>query len=100
MKLIRCKECNDVIRLVKEEWRRCLCKESGGQYNGDDQTVIVGGKCEVFGIRNDFFEYEPFSNERTLDNRDRLIQGEYEGDLQIRRVKSSRKPRRSGKLTE
>jgi hypothetical protein len=94
MKLIRCQYCNDVVRLVKEEWRKCLCKESGGQYNEDDQTVTVGGKCEVFGIRNDFFEYEPFSKERSEDNRDIIIQGEYEGDLQIKRVKSSRKPKK------
>jgi len=86
MKLIRCQYCNDVIRLCKEEWRMCLCGESGGRYNEDNQTVVVSGKCEVFGIRNDFFEYEPFSKERREDNRDRLIEGEYEGDKQITRI--------------
>ena len=89
MKLIRCNECGDVINLCKEEWRRCYCKESGGQYNEDNQTVIVGGKCEVIGIRNDYFEYKPFSKEREEDNRDRIIQGEYPGDIQITRIESA-----------
>jgi hypothetical protein len=93
VKLIRCNECGDVINLCKEEWRRCYCKESGGQYNEDNQTVIVGGKCEVIGIRNDYFDYKPFSKERTEDNRNIILQGEYEGDLEVKRVKSSRKPR-------
>lgn len=69
----------------------CLCGESGGQYNEDNQTAVVGGKCEVFGIRNDFFDYEPFSRERREDNRDRLIEGEYDGDEQIKRVESPKK---------
>lgn len=86
MKLIRCQYCNDLIRLVKEEERVCLCKESGGRYNEDDQTAVIWGKCEVIGIRNDFFEYEPFSKERSEENRDRIIQGEYEGDIEIKRI--------------
>jgi len=94
MKLIRCVYCNDVVRLVKEEWRKCLCKESGGQYKEDNQNAVVGGKCEVIGIRNDFFEYEPHSKEREEEGRDRLLQGEYGGDEQITRIKSSRKPRK------
>lgn len=93
MKLIRCGECGDVINLCKEEWRMCLCGESGGQYNEDNQTAIVGGKCEVFGIRNDFFEYAPFSKERREHDRDRLVQGEYAGDAQIHRVESPKKPK-------
>lgn len=71
----------------------CLCGESGGRYNEDNQTAVVGGRCEVFGIRNDFFDYEPFSKERREDNRDRLIEGEYKGDEQIKRVKSPKKPK-------
>ena len=93
MKLIRCKYCNDVVRLVKEEWRKCICKESGGQYRSDDQTAIVGGNCEVIGIRNDFFDYEPFSKEREQYDRNKIIQGEYKGDDQITRLKSPKKPR-------
>jgi len=94
MKLIRCKDCNDVVRLVMQEWRKCLCKESGGQYNEDDQTALVGGNCEVIGIRNDYFNYEPFSEERNKEQRNVILQGEYNGDTQIKRKKTSRKPRK------
>ena len=88
MKLIRCNECGDVVNLCKEVWRRCYCKESGGQYTQGNQTVIVGGRCEVIGIRNDYFDYKPFSKEREEDNRDRILQGEYPGDIQITRIES------------
>lgn len=84
--------CGDIVGLCKEEWRKCMCRASGGQYKEDNQNVVVGGKCEVIAIRNDFFEYEPFCEERSLEGRDRLIQGEYEGDTQITRISSSRKP--------
>jgi len=94
MKLIRCRWCGDVVCLYKEEWRKCLCKASGGQYNEDNQTVTVGGKCEVIGIRNDYFDYEPFTEERNREGRNVIIQGEYEGDKEVKRVKSSRKPRK------
>ena len=94
MKLIRCKMCGDIVNLCKEEWRKCMCRASGGQYKDDNQNAMVGGMCEVIAIRNDFFEYDSFSKERQEDNRDRIIQGEYEGDTQITRLKSSRKPRK------
>ena len=100
MKLIRCKYCNDVVRLVKQEWRKCICKASGGQYLPDDQNAIVGGHCEIIGIRNDYFDYEPFSKEREEEGRDRIIQGEYEGDEEIIRVKSARKPRHNPNLLD
>lgn len=88
MKLIRCKLCGDVVALCKEEWRMCMCKESGGQYNENNQTAVVGGRCEVIGIRNDYFEHEPFSKEREEDNRNVILQGEYEGDTEIKRIKT------------
>lgn len=94
MKLIRCTWCGDVVNLCKEEWRKCMCKASGGQYKADNQNAVVGGKCEVIGIRNDFFEYEPHTIEREKEERNIILQGEYEGDTQITRIKSSRKPRK------
>lgn len=95
MKLIRCKWCGDVVNLCREEWRKCMCKASGGQYKDDNQIAVVGGKCEVIAIRNDFFNYEPFSKERQEGERDKILQGEYEGDKQIIRLKSSRRPRKN-----
>ena len=100
MKLIRCKYCNDVVRLVKQEWRKCICKASGGQYLQDDQRAVVGGCCEVIGIRNDYFEHAPFSAEREQEGRGIIIQGEYAGDAEIIRVKSARKPRHNPNLLD
>lgn len=91
MKLIRCKNCEDVVRLIHTRWRTCECGESGGQYNGLTMSATVGGNCEVIGIRNDFFEYEPFSEER--NSRNTIIQGEYEGDVQIYRIESPLGPK-------
>ena len=95
MKLIRCLWCGDVVNLCKEQWRKCACKASGGQYKSDNQHAVVGGKCEVIAIRNDFFEHAPHSKEREQEGRNIVLQGEYEGDTQITRLKSSRKPRKS-----
>ena len=90
MKLIRCKNCDDVVRLIHTRWRKCECGESGGQYNGLSMSATIGGNCEVIGIRNDLFDYEPFHNER--NSRNGIIQGEYEGDIQIHRIESSDGP--------
>lgn len=64
-------------------------------YLPDDQRAIVGGYCEVIGIRNDYFDYEPFSKEREQEQRNVILQGEYEDDKEIIRVESPRKPRHS-----
>lgn len=91
MKLIRCNECNDVVRLVHTGWRKCDCGESGGQYNDDLLSATVGGNCEVIGIRNDFFEES--REDRVIKEIDRIIQGEYDGDVQIHRIKSPDGPK-------
>lgn len=91
MKLIRCKNCDDVVRLIHTKWRICECGKSGGQYNDLTMSATVGGDCEVIGIRNDFFEFEPFSEER--NSRNGIIQGEYEGDVQIYRIESPKGPK-------
>lgn len=85
MKLVKCKNCNDVVRLIHDKWRKCDCGKSGGQYNDDLLSATVGGDCEVIGLRNDFFETKPFSKKR--GDLSGIIQGEYKGDVQIHRIK-------------
>jgi hypothetical protein len=92
MKLIRCKNCNDIVRLIHTKWRKCECGESGGQYNGITISATVGGNCEVFGIRNDWAEMT--SEERqVVTGMNGVIQGEYPGDNQIHRIDSSNGPK-------
>jgi hypothetical protein len=98
MKLIRCKKCDDVVRLVHTKWRKCECGESGGQYNDDLMSATVGGNCEVIGIRNDYFAEKPFSKKRNDKELNSIIQGEYDGDVQIHRIKSGDGPKLKMKI--
>lgn len=102
MKLIRCKNCNDVVRLVHTRWRMCDCGQSGGQYNEDLITATVGGSCEIFGISNLFFdeEFNKLSEDEKVSYRKEINHhwceiwfGEGVGDVQIHRIKSSKGPR-------
>ena len=102
MKLIRCKNCNDVVRLVHTHWRMCDCGKSGGQYNEDLITATVGGDCEIFGISNLFFdeEFNKLSEEEKVEYRSKINHywceiwfGEGDGDFQIHRIKSPKGPR-------
>jgi len=102
MKLIRCKNCDDVIRLIHTKWRMCDCKKSGGQYNQDLMTATVGGNCEVFGISNLFFDedFNKLNEEEKIKYRKSINHhwceiwfGEVEGDNQIHRIKSPKGPR-------
>jgi hypothetical protein len=97
-KLIRCKECEDIVRLVHTKWRKCECGKSGGQYNDDLMSATIGGDCEVIGLRNDYFALEPFSKERGKNNLGGIIQGEYEGDVQIHRIESGDGPKLKMKI--
>ena len=56
MKLIHCKKCHDVVRLVHTKWRVCECKSVGGQYNEDLMSATIGGDADVLGIPNPFFD--------------------------------------------
>ena len=56
MKLLACPVCHDVLGLLGQEWRICLCGASGGQYNADLMTATVGGAARVFGVGNPFFD--------------------------------------------
>jgi len=103
-KLIRCKKCEDIVRLVHTKWRKCECGKSGGQYNDDMMSATVGGDCEVIGLRNDYFEAKPFSKERQKkDSRGQLnviIEGEYDGDVQIHRIESGEGPKLKMKIEQ
>lgn len=56
MKLIHCKKCHDVVRLIHTKWRMCECKSTGGQYNADLMSATIGGGADVIGIPNPFFD--------------------------------------------
>ena len=92
-KLIRCKKCEDIVRLVHTKWRKCECGKSGGQYNDDMMSATVGGDCEVIGLRNDYFTKKPFSKAREDKDLNSIIQGEYDDDVQIHRIKSGDGPK-------
>lgn len=81
----------------------CTCGSSGGQYNPDHVSAVIGGKARVFGIGNPFFtESWPHIPEtermmRRIDagytqDRTDCWWGEYEGDKQIERIESSTGP--------
>jgi len=102
MKLIRCRKCEDVVRLIETKWRTCECGESGGQYNEDSVTATVGGDCDVVGLSNLFFDnkYRKLSDEEKEEYKKEINHhpcevwfGELEGDKQIHRIKSSKGPR-------
>lgn len=106
MKLLHCRNCHDVVRLIHTRWRMCECKQSGGQYNLDLMTATLGGDCDVIGIPNPFFdEVYKYLSERDGGKqwyRDKLGWGTqdiwYGGgpeDIQIHRIKSAKGPRLS-----
>jgi hypothetical protein len=91
MKLIICKNCDDVVRLIHTKWRKCECGKSGGQYNDDLMSATVGGDCEVIGIRNDWVSAG--KQKRKEAELNHIIQGEYLGDVQIHRIISADGPK-------
>lgn len=50
MKLIMCRECHDVIKLIHEE-RACRCGKSSGKYI-NRIVVEIQGPCVPIGIDN------------------------------------------------
>jgi hypothetical protein len=107
MKLIRCKKCNDVVRLIESKWRTCECGKSGGQYNKDFMSATVGGDCEIIGISNLMFKkkYKKLSDEEKTEYKKKINHhpceiwfGELLGDYQIIRIKSSKGPRLKAKV--
>jgi hypothetical protein len=54
MKLIYCKECQDVVRL-QFYTRRCKCKKCKGWYLADGLNAVISGPCIPIGFANSFF---------------------------------------------
>ena len=100
MKLIYCKECGDVVRLIMTKWRKCECGKSGGQYIENTPIATIGGECFVFGIANPFFnevvqylteqgkQWWREKNGYGLPNTSDCWYGEFSGDREILRIKS------------
>lgn len=84
------------MRLVHTDWRQCDCKSSGGQYNEDNISATVGGDCEVIGIRNDWIDAS--EKDREDDELSTIVQGEYEGDVQVHRIESGDGPKLKMKI--
>lgn len=103
MKILYCQICGDVLGLLGQEWRKCVCGDSGGQYNADCMTATVGGKARVFGVGNPFFsELYPYTTPETRKEMRKRFYGqpdtdawwgEYPGDVQIFRIQSPDGPR-------
>lgn len=51
MKLLLCKECQDVIRLVDTK-RTCKCGKVGGKYNNNLDAVYFGEMAVPLGFAN------------------------------------------------
>ena len=47
MKLILCKDCQDVVRLIQDEERFCKCGKCSGKYTDDLNAWYKGGKFVV-----------------------------------------------------
>lgn len=103
MKLLFCPICHDVLGLLDNHWRTCVCKCSGGQYNADGMTATIGGMGKVFGVGNPFFnELYPFlNNEGKKAMRQKFYGqpdtdcwwGDYAGERQIFHIQEAAGPR-------
>lgn len=51
MKLIFCRACQDIVRLIEGDWRRCDCGRSAGTYV-DPLKAQISGPCIPLGIDN------------------------------------------------
>lgn len=52
MKLILCKKCQDVVRLIKNNVRRCECGSCSGQYVDDLNAWYKGIHAIPMGFNN------------------------------------------------
>lgn len=55
MKLLFCKNCQDVIRLVQEEVRTCRCGKVSGKYINDLDAIYSGKEAVPLGFSNHSF---------------------------------------------
>lgn len=53
MKLLYCRECDDVVRLLDDE-RTCMCGATKGRYL-DEKNAVFSGPAEPFAISNSQF---------------------------------------------
>jgi hypothetical protein len=54
VKLILCRECHDVVKLIPEEKRHCYCGKAWGQYHVDGLNAVYGGETAIaLGFHND-----------------------------------------------
>lgn len=52
MKLLLCKECADIVRLIQDEKRICKCGKVGGRYIDDLNAVYFGELAVPIGFEN------------------------------------------------
>ena len=52
MKLIVCRECQDVVRLIQGEKRTCKCGKVGGKYLDELNAVYFGDMAVPIGFAN------------------------------------------------
>ena len=45
MKLIFCRECQDVVKLRRTNWRKCQCGKSSGRYLADGWYAEIRGSA-------------------------------------------------------
>jgi hypothetical protein len=57
MKLLFCKNCQDVIRLVQEEKRTCSCGKVSGRYINDLDAIYSGKEAIPIGFANSSFAH-------------------------------------------
>ena len=70
VKLLHCRECDDVVRIYLE-WRTCHCQKSKGRYINDTH-VQLSGPCRALGIDTGEL-YKKY--EGTWYESDRVIRG-------------------------
>ena len=55
MKLLFCPMCQDIVKLLKERQRTCVCGKSWGMYLENGVDSIYGGEAVVLGFGNETF---------------------------------------------
>ena len=68
MKLVYCRECDDVVRLF-DDTRKCECGKTSGRYKPESEThAEFSGPCVPFALSNTEFQVAVFQR-----NKDRSI---------------------------
>lgn len=57
MKLIFCPKCHDVLKLLRDQHRSCICGKSGGLYKEDGLHAIIYGSAIPVGFTNLTFAF-------------------------------------------